>query len=325
MHNISLPVVSVIIPNYNHASYLQKRIDSVLGQTYSGMEVIVLDDYSTDNSKDIIENFRNHPKVSHIVLNTENSGSPFVQWQRGFLLAKGDYIWVAESDDYAAPDFLEKLMLPLQKNTKVGVSYCDSNIVDESEIKYDFYKGYRNSAFHTTKWNKSYTELGIDEIKFNLFFDCTINNTSSMIFKKKLLDFVDFEKLSRFKYSGDWYFFISIVRHTSIAYTSSALNFFRVGANNFKGNARSGLNHFKERSLVRYLLWNEIQLNFTLAQKRLFFKQIGTELRIQMNLLIKHKNKMSELIDVLQLLHKTNKLLFRKQFLFAIRGYIWKN
>ena len=77
-------MVSVIIPNYNHAKYLEERIDSVLNQSYKDFEVIVLDDYSTDNSKEVINKYAGHPKVSHIILNEENSGSTFKQWHKGF-------------------------------------------------------------------------------------------------------------------------------------------------------------------------------------------------------------------------------------------------
>ena len=98
--------VSVIIPNYCHARFLNQRIDSVLNQTYSDYEVIILDDCSTDNSREIIESYRNHPKISHIVYNEKNSGSTFIQWEKGFELARGEYIWIAESDYVARSTFL---------------------------------------------------------------------------------------------------------------------------------------------------------------------------------------------------------------------------
>ena len=94
------PLVSVIIPNYNHARFLIERIDSVLNQSYKNFEIIVLDDKSTDNSVEIIMKYSNNKHVSQIVINDENSGSPFLQWQKGFKLAKGELVWIAESDDY---------------------------------------------------------------------------------------------------------------------------------------------------------------------------------------------------------------------------------
>ena len=105
-----MPTVSVIVPNYNHAPYLQERFDSIFNQTFQDFEVIILDDCSSDNSKEIIEEYRNRPQVSHIVHNEKNSGYPFKQWAKGFGLAKGEYIWIAESDDWAELNFLENLV-----------------------------------------------------------------------------------------------------------------------------------------------------------------------------------------------------------------------
>ena len=100
-------LVSVIIPNYCHAQYLDQRIQSVLEQTYQNFEVIILDDKSTDNSLEVIDKYRSHPKVAKVIINEVNSGSPFKQWERGINEASGDIIWIAESDDYCTPDFLE--------------------------------------------------------------------------------------------------------------------------------------------------------------------------------------------------------------------------
>src|SRR5690348_1753899 len=105
-----MPKVSVIIPNYNHAQYLNQRIDSVLKQTYSDFEVIILDDYSIDNSRDIIEQYRTNKKVSAIIYNEINSGNPFQQWDKGIQLAQGEYIWFAESDDWCELNLLETVM-----------------------------------------------------------------------------------------------------------------------------------------------------------------------------------------------------------------------
>lgn len=94
------PLITVIIPNFNHAKYLRERIDSVLNQTYNNIEVFLLDDCSNDNSKEILMSYESSPLVKGILLNEENSGSTFRQWQKGFELAHGEYIWIAESDDY---------------------------------------------------------------------------------------------------------------------------------------------------------------------------------------------------------------------------------
>src|SRR4028118_950123 len=101
-----MPEVSVIVPNFNHAPFLKQRFDSILGQDYENLELIILDDCSVDNNREIIDQYRNHPKVTEVVYNDFNSGSTFRQWKKGLELAKGKWIWIAESDDYANPGFL---------------------------------------------------------------------------------------------------------------------------------------------------------------------------------------------------------------------------
>jgi len=77
------PLVSIIIPNYNHARYLEQRLDSVFNQTYQNFEVIILDDCSTDNSLEIIEKYKDNPHLSLVVVNETNSGSSYKQWDNG--------------------------------------------------------------------------------------------------------------------------------------------------------------------------------------------------------------------------------------------------
>lgn len=119
------PLVSVIIPNYCHARYLDERIQSVLNQTYTNFEVIILDDCSPDNgaSKEVIERYRSNPHISQIVYNEQNSGSPFKQWNKGFGLAKGEFIWIAESDDSCDEVLLESLVGRLMENSNAVVAF----------------------------------------------------------------------------------------------------------------------------------------------------------------------------------------------------------
>ena len=123
--------VSVIIPNYNHAIFLQQRIESVLSQSFQNFEMIIIDDCSTDDSRAIIETYRNHPKVSQIVYNEQNSGSAFKQWINGISLAKGEWVWIAESDDWAEHDFLERMIQAVTENPTCGLVYCRSFYTNE--------------------------------------------------------------------------------------------------------------------------------------------------------------------------------------------------
>ncbi|MGI4751463.1 MAG: glycosyltransferase family 2 protein [Janthinobacterium lividum] len=319
-------LVSVIVPNYNHALYLNKRIDSVLHQTYQNFELIILDDCSTDNSIDIINQYKDNPRISHTVFNDINSGTPFIQWQKGFALAQGEIIWIAESDDYADERFLELLVTKLHDDNDVGVVFSDSNIVDSDNIVHkNYYKKFRNKRFNTQKWNDDYNKNGIEEIKENLFFECTINNTSAMIFKKDLLHFVDFDYLRKFKYCGDWFFFVSLLMHCNVAYLQQPLNYFKYGTDNFKKGTKSTLNYFKERFMVRYFFWNKLKYLFSLQEKSQLYKELGVEMRIQINEVIKRNSSFSGTINSFKMLYKINSNMFLRQLYTAGRLYLWKS
>src|ERR1700687_1469114 len=100
--------VSVIVPSYNHSQYLSQRLASVLDQSFRDLELLVLDDASTDDSHHKLVRVYSKPGV-RFVITERNSGSAFPQWNRGIMMAKGDYVWIAESDDFADPRFLETL------------------------------------------------------------------------------------------------------------------------------------------------------------------------------------------------------------------------
>ena len=131
-----IPLVSVIIPNYCHARFLNELIQSVLQQTYQNFELIILDDCSPDGgaSKAVIESYRDNPHVSHIVYNEINSGSAFKQWGKGFELAQGKYIWIAESDDCCDPELLDTLMGQLLEHQAV-MAFCRSEKFDVNGVK----------------------------------------------------------------------------------------------------------------------------------------------------------------------------------------------
>lgn len=72
---MNIPIVSVIVPNYNHSSYLTLRIDSILKQSYVDFELILLDDCSSDCSREILLSYESEPRVSHVIFNETNNVS----------------------------------------------------------------------------------------------------------------------------------------------------------------------------------------------------------------------------------------------------------
>ncbi|TDG35305.1 glycosyltransferase family 2 protein [Pedobacter changchengzhani] len=225
-----MPKVTVIIPNYNHAKFLEQRIDSVITQTYQDFEIIILDDCSTDNSKNIIERYRGNSKVKEIVYNTRNSGSAFKQWEKGISLAKGEYIWIAESDDFADIFFIETLLECFTTQKDIGIAFCNSNwINDKNEIGISL-------SLHL----KSRFALGNKEIITLLYYN-TIQNVSSALIKTNLAKKYT-SQLWKFRSCGDWLFYIQILSESNLYYTEKILNNFRWYHDNISNSAfKNGL------------------------------------------------------------------------------------
>ena len=99
-----MPRVSVVVPNYNHARYLPERLATIEAQAVEDVELILLDDRSTDESRAVLEKFARETRLPvRTAFNDVNTGSPFAQWRRGAEMATGEYLWIAESDDAAEP------------------------------------------------------------------------------------------------------------------------------------------------------------------------------------------------------------------------------
>ena len=216
------PKVSIIVPNYNHARFLKQRLDSVFNQTYQDFEVILLDDASTDTSREVLNSYKEHPKVSHLVFNETNSGSPFKQWEKGIGLAQGEYIWIAESDDYCELNFLEVLLKKFDNN-HVVLTYCASYLVDDGSKVLDRHKW--AYALDNKRWESDFVNLGNKEIKCFLGYRNTITNASAVVFKKDAV--LNIKMPIDMMFCGDWYIWIAILKQGGIAYSAMPLNYFR--------------------------------------------------------------------------------------------------
>lgn len=204
-------MVSIIIPNYNHASFLEKRLDSIFNQSYQNFEVIILDDASTDNSLSILNYYKDHPKVSHFIVNEKNSGSPFKQWKKGLSLAQGDYIWIAESDDFCDLNFLESQVQRLELN-EMSVA--------------------KTIVFNKNNYNKELAHPAFKENK-NIVIDkdqvlyCPVLNVSATLFrnidKKKLLG----ANFAEFRIIGDRVFYHEFFHNKRLSYNAETQSYFR--------------------------------------------------------------------------------------------------
>lgn len=240
-------LVSVIVPNYNHAQYLDIRLKSILAQTYTDFEIIILDDNSIDNSKEIIKRYEKDVHISHIICNKTNSGSPFIQWNRGFQYAKGDLIWIAESDDCCEPTFLENVVAEFERNSNLSFAFSRSIKIDENGNKGNILQPMFAS------------DVRLNGKEFNMKFLIWGNkvwNASSVVFRKSNALTVNKQYMD-FRGAGDWLFWIEMAEKGDVAVISEPLNYYRIYSKNTTNFMRmNGMEDVEDKKIYDFIISN---------------------------------------------------------------------
>jgi len=218
-----MPLVSVVVPNYNHGRYLSRRLESILTQTFSDFELIFLDDASTDDSLAVFNLYSKDPRI-RFSLSRANSGSPFKQWNRGLAMATGKYIWIAESDDFSAPTFLSSLVPLLENDPDCGIALCQSYIVGpEDEVTGTFTYG---QFADSSRWLNDFRAQGVNELSRYFTIANVIPNASAVLFRAELLS-KGISAPEDMRLAGDWMFWVRLLEKADLSYLAAPLNYFR--------------------------------------------------------------------------------------------------
>jgi len=186
------PLVSVIIPTYNYEQYLARTIKSVLKQTYKNIEIIICDDGSTDNTREIIKKFKHHKKIRCYY---QSNQGPASARNLGIKKAKGEFIAFLDSDDYWLPKKIEKQLKIFTKNKQIGLVYCFHYWVNEK-------------GKITGKKKKSYRgDIWQDLLQGNL----VVGSSSATVVKKECFDKIGLFDES-LKSCEDWDMWLRIAR-----------------------------------------------------------------------------------------------------------------
>lgn len=226
--------VSVVIPNYNYKRFLYQRLYSILSQKEKINEIIILDDCSTDDSRKeidkIVDELEKYIDIKK-VYNEKNSGSAFKQWEKGFSLAKSEYVWIAEADDYCSDKLLKQLVRPVVKNRDIIISYADTAFIDT--VGNYLVKSIvpEIDILNTGHWNRNYVNNGKDEFNHYTYLNCTIANVSSCIIKNNNYSRF-FKESGKFKQCGDWLLYANIMQLGDVAYSRQTLNYYRIHGSN---------------------------------------------------------------------------------------------
>ena len=220
------PAVTVIVPNYNHAEYLPRRLDSIFSQTFQDLEVILLDDASTDGSLPILEECVGRPDMC-LVRNASNSGSTFRQWLKGMELARGEIVWVAESDDACEQEFLSTL-LPGFEDPRVRLVYSNSYVMDEQgRVIGDYLTTDYLATLSRHKWAKSYQVPADQEVNDGLGVKNTLLSSSAVLRRNLRIDEDTADTVRHMKFAGDWLLNLYCIQGGHVRYDSRKLSYHR--------------------------------------------------------------------------------------------------
>lgn len=252
--NRNSPLVSVLLPNYNHASYLAERIECILNQTFQNFELIILDDCSTDNSQEVIERYKDHPQVSYVVLNKQNTGNTFMQWEKGISMARGEYIWLAESDDYADETFLGSAMAMFCLHPDCVMVRTGSYLVNERNrvlpVDLDMWKEDETMHYYN----------GYDYIRHNMLHFNFVYNASMVVFRKEVFLKID-KSYQQLRHTGDWQCWIEMLTHGPVCEYHRKLNYFRQHQNKVSSRAKNtGYGVLDQVRVMVYVL-NNVRLS----------------------------------------------------------------
>jgi glycosyltransferase involved in cell wall biosynthesis len=269
-----MPKVSIIVPNYNHAKYLPERIDSILGQTFKDFELILMDDHSSDNSKQVLESYKSYPFVK-LLFNDANSGSSFKQWNKGAKAATGEYIWIAESDDKADKDFLSTLVPVLDSDKTTSMVYTQSYDIDE-EGKIRGIWEYHTKDFDDNIWANDFTMEGDEMIKKYMVYHNCLPNASGVLFRRDRMEEIGRADES-FKLNGDWDFWIRMMMGTKVTFIHKPLNYFRTHAVSVRSESRKIGTGVYEYSRVLNFVFDKVP--FTAQEKNALLKRFYNKVK----------------------------------------------
>ena len=208
-------LVSIIIPTYNGSHFIKETIQSVICQTYPNIEIIVIDDGSTDNTPEIVKSI-NDPRI--IYIRQENAGVSMAR-NHGISISKGDYIAFLDHDDLWLPHKLERQMLLFKENPMIAMVYSDTFIIKDNNFIIGIYsqkiKFFRGTIFK------------------DLFLSCFITILTVVIKKTVFLEVGPFLP---FKICEDYDIFLKCAAKYPIDYIDEPLAKYRVHESNYSKN-----------------------------------------------------------------------------------------
>lgn len=261
------PLVSVIVPCYNHKQYLKKRLDTIYNQTYKNIEVIILDDCSTDGSRDILlEYVDRYSEITRYEFNDKNVGRVFLQWEKGIALAKGELIWIAESDDWCELNFLETLVKELSDQSVV-LAFAPSRFMKNNRVTWstELYLMDTNLDM-LSSWTMT-SDQALDRGFANK--NIIVNSSSSLFKNPGAVPEAVKEVWKNTRLCGDWIFYLYLAKGKSISYTTETINYYRIHGTSTSLKIQNEIEtYYKEQEVVsKFIAKNYNNLDLKVFEK----------------------------------------------------------
>lgn len=249
------PLISIIIPTYNSAKYVEESIDSVLNQNYTNWECLVIDDGSTDNTKEIISGFLKDKRIRyHYQSNSGLSASR----NYGLSLAKGDYIQFLDSDDVIFPDKFRIMM----EQYKI----IPDTVILFSDFEFTLYEHPYEIDSSIAKPYEKISKIGDIDFK-KLYWGWDFNfiiPTHAFLFPSSLLNGYKYDVALESK--EDWDFYLSLLSQDKL--TFNAVDYIGCGYRLRPGSMSQDFTKMIQSSLAVLYKWRS---NYLLYITRLSF------------------------------------------------------
>lgn len=220
---MSPPEVSVVIPSYNHGRFIARAVDSVLSSSFTELELVIVDDGSTDDTLEVLRPYRNHPKLR--VRTQENRGA-HAALNVGLSLAEGELLFVLNSDDAYHPERIQRFVKRFRDDPEVVLAASWIEVVNGEDGPLGVKRGHVNMPPwpppSAGPFLSALGEPGLALLETNF-----ISTTSNLAFRHSLLDEAGLDFLP-LRYTHDWEFILASCRHGRLAMVDEPLVRYRV-------------------------------------------------------------------------------------------------
>ena len=232
-HNIDFPLVSICIPAYNAERFIQDTLESALAQDYPNLEIIVSDDCSSDQTREVVKEYR-HRGVD-LYCQEKNLGM-HANWNAVIRASHGKYAVKLDADDLLEPEYVSSMVAVMENHSKITFAHCACRLIDVNGN----FLGYERSI------HGSFIRNGLHEWPRYVFGPRAVN---IVMIRRSAYDAVGGYD-EKFKYSGDWKMHRDLLKIGDVFYNDKVLASYRVHALGKRGirllQAKEHLMHLED-------------------------------------------------------------------------------